>query len=470
MSAGKSLSVQYNNDMKVARPVLPIRWTQILCILTGLYAVAVAGYIFIETGKPLGSRDFHQFWYAGNFIIQGRDPYEAYFADAKPELPIHYLDGVTVDQYPVAQADLAIIPSNTPLMLLLLTPFSFFSWNVAKWLILVVNLILMLITAWLILRRIPFAGVQLTRMDELLLFLVYFDLSATRIAIENGQTTLLVFLLMLIAVLYGERSWPMAGSALGIALSKYSLSLPAFLFFLYKKNFKVLFLAIAVQVLGVLGLAIIGRTSPITVVQENVRLLFQLFDQPGVHLARFLEIFTDNKLLTEIPVLLMTLLVFLPLFLWLRGRNTAPGTAQDVIDFHVLTILFIWTMLVAYHRLYDTLILIFFIALVFKGLAYPNIWKLSHRGQMALLAFLGITPLVLILPARIVDKILPDYYGTISDAVTTILFLVMLLISMLLLRRFLQVMQTEPTHQRMETHDIRNDPQRDTQPGWADHS
>src|SRR5215216_422783 len=374
IDTGRSLSVQYNNDMKVVKTVLPVRWTQLLCILTGLYALAVAAYIFIETGKPLGSRDFHQFWYAGNFIIQGRDPYEAYFADAKPNLPIRYLNGVTVDEYPVAQPELAIIPSNTPVMLLLLTPFSFFSWNVAKWLVLIVNLILMLITGWLVLRRIPFAGVRLARLDELLLFLVYFDLSATRIAIENGQTTLLVFLLMMIAILYAERSWQIAGSALGIALSKYSLSLPIFLFFLYKRNFKVILLAIAVQALGVLGLAAIGRTSPVTVAQENVRLLFELFDQPGVHLARFFEIFTDNHLLTEIPVLIMTLLVFIPLFLWLRGRSSTRAATEDVIDFHILTILFIWTMLVAYHRLYDTLILIFFIVLVFKGIAYPNIW------------------------------------------------------------------------------------------------
>src|SRR5215216_412243 len=403
IDTGRSRSVQYNNDMKAVKTVLPVRFTQLLCILTGLYALAVAAYIFIETGKPLGSRDFHQFWYAGNFIIQGRDPYEAYFADAKPNLPIRYLNGVTVDEYPVAQPELAIIPSNTPVMLLLLTPFSFFSWNVAKWLVLSVNLILMLITGWLVLRRIPFAGVRLARVDEVLLFLVYFDLSATRIAIENGQTTLLVFLLMLLALLYAERSWKLSGSALGFALSKYSLSLPIFLFFLYKKKFKILGLAIAVQVLGLLGLAAMGRNSLMMVAKENFRLFFQLFDQPGVHLSRFFERLTDNHLLAEIPVFIMTLLVFIPLFFWLRKYRSKLSLSEDVLDFHLLTILFIWTMLVAYHRLYDTLILIFFAVLVFKGLAYPNIWKLDNRQRLQLLTFLAITPLILILPARLVD-------------------------------------------------------------------
>lgn len=438
-----------------------------LSILAAIYAVTVLGYLFVETGKSTGARDFHQFWYAGNFIIQGRDPYAAYFAGEQPRLPIHYLDGVTVSQYPVAQGDLAIIPSNTPMMLLLLTPFSYFSWNAAKWLFLFVNLLLVLVTGWLVLRRIPFGGVKLARVDQLFISLVYFDFSATRIAIENGQTTLFVFLLMLIAILYATRSWMLSGLALGIALSKYSLSLPVFLFLLYKKKFKLMLTAVFVQVFGLFGLAVLSRNSPVTVMQENFRLFFQLFDQPGIHLARFFESFTDNKLLTEIPVLIMTLLVFIPLFRWLRKYKPITPAMEEILDFHLLTILFIWTMLVAYHRLYDTLILIFFFILVFKGLAYPNVWKLNSRERTALLGFLAITPLILILPARLVDKVLPDYYGTVSDSVTTILFLILLTISMLLLRRFLHVMQTETTNQRTDFHDLRNDSQRDTQPGWA---
>jgi hypothetical protein len=453
--------------MKMEKPVLSVRLTQLLCVLAGLYAIFVAIYIFTETGKPLGARDFHQFWYAGNFIRQGRDPYAAYFAGEQPKLPVKYLDGVTINQYPVAQPQLAIIPSNTPMMLALLTPFSLFSWNVAKWAFMIFNLILMLITGWLVLRRLPFAGVKLAPLDEVLIFLVYFDFSATRIAIENGQTTLLVFLLMILALLYADRSWQVTGLTLGIALSKYSLSLPIFLFFLYKKKFKILLTAIGVQVFGILALAAIGRDSPVTVAMENYRLFFQLFDQPGVHLARQFEIFTKNHLLTEIPVLLMTLLVFIPLFLWLRRRPVATESTEDILDFHLLSILFLWTILVAYHRLYDTLILLFFVVLVFKGLAYPNIWKLTKREQILLLMFMAALPLILILPARIVDKVLTGYYGTIADAVTSILFLLMLFVSLFLLRCFLHNSETETILQRAESHELPNDSHRDARPGWV---
>ena len=198
----------------------------ILCILAGLYAVTVMTYIFIETGKPLGARDFHQFWYAGQFIVQGRDPYQAFFSGQQPDLPIAYLDGVIVDTYPVAQPELEITPSNTPAMMLVLAPLAFFSWGNVKWAFMFINIALMFITASLAIRRIPFAGVKLSPIDEIFLFLIYIDLSATRIAIENGQTTLFVFLLMMVAVLYMDRDWRISGVALGVALSKYSLSLP----------------------------------------------------------------------------------------------------------------------------------------------------------------------------------------------------------------------------------------------------
>ena len=436
----------YNDNMETARPILPVRWMQVLCILAGIYAVAVASSIFVEMVKPggKGGTDFHQFWYAGHFIIQGRDPYEAFFAGEEPSLPVVYLDGVTVTQSPVAQPEMEIAPVNLPIMLLLLTPFSYFSWPIAKWAFLVVDLILMLVTGWLVLRRIPFADVKLTRIDEVLIFLAYFDLSATRIAIENGQTTLLVFLLMLVALYYAKRSWGIAGLALGVALSKYSVSLPVFLFILYKKKFKILLLAIAVQILGVLGIAVTSGNSPFVIVYENIQLLFRLFDQPGVHLARWFEFLSDNHYVSMIPVLVLTFLIFVRLFLWLRGQTFTTSSMEDVLDFHLLTILFIWTILVAYHQIYDTLILLFFFVLVFKGLTFPNLWKLTNKGRMALLAFMGVLPLILILPARIVDILLPFYYGRISDAVITFLLVVMLTISMLLLRRSLQNIKTQP--------------------------
>lgn len=446
-----------DHSKTIVKSIFPARWTQVLCILAGLYAIPVALYVFIEAGKAAGLRDFHTFWYAGHFIRQGQDPYEAYFAREQPQLPVKYLDGVTVSQYPVAQGDLSIIPSNTPTMLLLLTPFSYFSWDFAKRMFLVVNLVLMLSIGWLTVRRLPFGEVKLAPMDELFLFFVFFDLSATRKAIENGQTTLLVFVLMLIAVLYAKQSWQVAGSALGLALSKYSFAPAPILFFLYRKRFKLLLLAALIQAVGVIVLAAIVRTSPLIIAMENTRiffLFFNVFSEGGVHLAKQFQALTTNRLLTQIPVLVMTLLVILPLFFWLRGLKMASSSTEEVIDFHLLTILFIWTLLVGYHSSYDTLIVMLFLVLLFKGLAYPKIWRLNRREKTMLMVFLAAIPPVLILPARLVDRLFPDYYGAIYSAITSIFFVIMLIFSMFLLRRYLQYTPTETKHERMDSHDI----------------
>jgi len=127
--------------------------------------------------------------------------------------------------------------------------------------------------------------------------------------------------------------------------------------------------------------------------------------------------------------------------------------------------------LAAYHRLYDTLILIFFVILVFKGLACHGIWKLSSRGRNDLPAFMVVfVPVILILPACIVDLLLPFYYGRAGDFITTVLLVILPAISMFLLWRYLQNMQLKLTHKETESHELRNDPYRDTQPRWAHHS
>jgi hypothetical protein len=275
---------------------------------------------------------------------------------------------------------------------------------------------------------------------------------------------------MLTSLIFSKRAWYISGVALGLALSKYSLSIPVFLFFLYKKNYKALLFAIIVQMAGVLGLAGISGGSPGKVIVENVMLFFRLIDQPGVHLSRWFEFISDNHFLSVIPSLVMTALVLIPIFVWLQRKKPATLQKEQVLDFHVLTVLFIWTMLVAYHRLYDTLILIFFVILIIKGIAVPSLWELSDTTRRVLLGFMAVLPLILILPARIVDLLLPFYYGRVSDGVTTVLLVIMLVISMLLLWRYLQNMQVKTIYKDADSHERRTNPHRDTQPRWSPHS
>jgi hypothetical protein len=440
--------------MKPTDSVLPVRWTTTLCILAGIYAVAVAVYLFNETPKPSSASDFHAYWYAGHFLIQRHDPYQAYINGGQPSLPVSYWDSVITRRYPIAQPGLALAPAYTPAVLFPLTLFSHLSWPTAKWSFWLLNLVLMLLSGWLVLRRVPFGGIHLVRLDELLILLLYFDLSATRIAIENGQITLFIFTLMLVTLLTADFAWPVAGLALGFALSKYSLALPLFLFMLYKKKYRVIFLAILIQLLGMLGLAALTRQSPVSIVSENIQLFLQHFDQPGIQISRWFEFLLPNRFASLLPALLMTVLVFLPLFFWLRKDDRTTTWQREIVDFHLLTILFIWTLLLGYHRLYDTLILVFFIVLVFKGSVAPGIWDFAAREQTVLWTFMLLLPPFLILPARIVDLLLPFYYGRVSDFITTLLLVIMLAISMFLLWRYLQIMQFKITPKETESNEL----------------
>ena len=237
------------------------------------------------------------------------------------------------------------------------------------------------------------------------------------------------------------------------------------------KNYRVLILAIIVQLAGVLGMSAISGGTPLKIIEEDVMLFFRLFDQPGVHLSRWFEFMTKNHFLTIIPSLVMTTLVFVPMYLWAKRIPPRAREQEEIRDFHMLTILFIWTILVAYHRLYDTLILIFFVLLIFKGLAQPIVWNLSSRARRALLAFMVVLiPLILILPARIVDFVLPFYYGRVGDFITTVLLVIMLAISMFLLWRYLHNLQVRTIHKETETDELQNDPYRDARQSWAHHT
>jgi hypothetical protein len=127
-------------------------------------------------------------------------------------------------------------------------------------------------------------------------------------------------------------------------------------------------------------------------------------------------------------------------------------------------------MLVGYHRIYDTLILIFFIVLLFRGLADPRLWKLNRQEQTMLMVFLAAIPPILILPARLVDKVFPHYYGKVNDAVSSAFFVLMLILSMFLLRRYLQKRRIETIPQRADSGPIPIEAHLDTQPNWVDHA
>jgi len=393
-------------------------WKSILIILLAVYALPVAYYILFGTLGSHGATDFHQFWYAGQFILMGQDPYQAYFS------------GVSL---PMRQPGLESGHSNTPLLQLVLSTLSIFPWSVAKIVWLVLNLLLVALSFWLVVDKLPFPLVSLDRQTKVLIFLLFFDLSPTRIAIENGQTTLLVFVLMLAAVLLAKRSWGWSGFLLGLALSKYSVSLPVVLFLLYHRNFRVLVTALLTQFFGFVGLSILSGTPILLVFGEYIQLFISLIDQPGIHLANLVP-GTRYDLL---PSAVMSIVLAALLYLWLFRWKPSSHVDERVLDFHLLTILALWSLLVAYHRLYDAVVIILLIVLVFKSFQRADVWNLTLQMRAVVAWGLGIGLALLTIAARIVDALLPGMYDPLTNDIPAVVLLVFLSALMALLYRFL---------------------------------
>ncbi len=393
--------------------------TWILALVGGLalYALFVLGYILNGTLGEHGATDFNPYWYGGHFIQEGHDPYQAYFLG---------------ESLPVRHPDLEPVPSNTPSMMLLLYPFSYLPWTVAKILWMVCNIAFVVLSFRLVFFNLSMPGFSLDRLTQILIALIFFDLSATRIAIENGQVTILVFLLIISALVLADRAWLLAGFLLGLGLSKYSVALPIFLFLLYRQKYRILGVATLTQFLGAAILSLVTGNPITTIIGEIIHIFFLVYNEPGVQLA---TLFKGTSL--GLPAtIVMTVTVFGLLYAWL-GRSKPSEGLQDIINYHVLNILIFWALLVAYHRPYDVIMIILFMSLVFRGLCHQELWQLSQAQSRFLAAELGVTLILLIIPPRIVDMILPGTYDLLTNGVPAFLLLVLLIITMFLLHRVL---------------------------------
>jgi hypothetical protein len=390
----------------------------IVIIVLALYALAVVGYIFIGSFGEHGANDFHQYWYSGKFILAGRDPYEAFLSGAS---------------LPARQPGLEVSASNTPPLLLVLSPLSFLPWAAAKSTWLLLNLLFAGLVFWLVVEKIPFPDVSLDHRTKILIFLLFFNLSPTRIAIENGQITLLVIVLMLVSILLAERSWLLSGFLLGMALSKFSVSLPVALFFLYHRKSHILLTASLVQLLGFTGVAMFSGNPLMLVLEEYFRIFMRIKNLSGIHLASLIP----GKILDDALSALMSLTLFSMLYAWLIRKRPSPTVNSAVLDVHLLTIFALWSLLVGYHRLHDAPVLLLLIVLAFKSFRRAEVWHLAPRMRAVVAVGLGVGLALLTIPARLVNMFIPGTYGLLANRIPSVILLVFVCAMMALLHRFL---------------------------------
>lgn len=333
-------------------------WYWIILAIFCLLALFSLTYILQVSRSPIGGMDFHSYWYSGHFLRQGTDPYQAYLNGQIPDTPVRYLDLPRPVTGQVAQPGLANVPANTAPISLLLSLFSFFSWPTARLLWLLCNLALLLAIPWLLAGWLK-PGQRPAGTDIVFLTALVFALFGTRNSTVNGQTSLLIYALMLASLISAERSPLGSGIALGIALSKYSLSLPVFLLFVLERRWKALFIALLVQVAALLFLSAFTRESPFQVLDAYRQIMLIHADMPGIHLASLFPTHSLARKISEVGITLLTMAALVVL-----GRRKSTGAHQFRFDAFthnnrlVFDLLVLWTLLVAYHRAYDSFILL----------------------------------------------------------------------------------------------------------------
>ncbi len=412
---------------------------QTLLILTlGLWSIASLLRIIQFTFSPAGANDLYVYWYAGHFVREAQDPYTAFLTDQKPSLPIHYLDKTVTDLQDVVVPGWVPAPALTFPLIAILSCFAFLSWPLAKLVWLGFNLLFIFMIPPLIL-RIFAPNERWDRWIKWVFILVFVGLTSTRYAGSSGQVTFLVLLLALGSIHFSKSRPFTAGILLGIALSKYSLSIGFFLYLLlFERNYRTTLTALAVQMLGLLSLSMMSGTGIVDIIREYIFMLLQHSQMEGIHLA---SLFPSKPWELHIAILL-TLVVCIPLLLWYKrnkehiiNKQLSPTHRQ-----HLLTVLSLWALLVGYHRAYDVVLYILFISIGLQLYRSPEIWNLTLRNRNILLVFVAITTFFFMLPAgSIISDLLPGEIGRawilFSVRMTTLLLSAALAITLLLLFR-----------------------------------
>lgn len=242
---------------------------------------------------------------------------------------------------------------HPPYAVVLYFPLSLLPFEQMRILFVVINLLAAVAVIYL---AVKLWGERWPLNTRLLLAAFFLSLAPLRVTFRMGQISLLITALVLAAVMARKESKILAGLLLGLSLCKYTLKLPFFLYFLWRREWKVVATATFVLAALTLFFAIRLGLSPIEVTADYVRLT--------IASAANDKRFTGT---TEIG----------PLLLSMTGGNQSlsgkigillalAGLISMMVAFHRrprsehvhLSIVTLYSLWFVYHRPYDSVICI----------------------------------------------------------------------------------------------------------------
>src|SRR5262249_4454723 len=191
------------------------------------------------------------------------------------------------------------------------------------------------------------------------------------------------------------------------------------------RRYLVLATALAVQVAGLFLISSLGSYTPFETVAVYVKLMLVHVGAEGIHIAYMFA--PQYDMLANLLVAGGSLILLWQLCRWWRPR---PVEDADALPF--MTVVSLWTLLAAYHRSYDVILVGLFLVL---GTAMVWHARLPVRQARAVVAFMAVAMVVLGTVRGIVPRGLYDQWLTpVEQTSTTLTLLAMLGVSMWFLK------------------------------------
>lgn len=376
------------------------RLFSILNIILGLYAIIAMLMMVRNVRQNFGNLDLHTYWFAGQFMRQRDDPYIANLENRQPNVPIFYIDGPIDREQPVAKTRSGPAAYTAP-ALFFFSAFSFLSWGIAKTVWTTINFCFALIYLALAINQLSGKN-PLPRHLLIFIFVGYMGSIGVRNTLTHGQFSLCVMICILLALRWRER-WLIAGILLGFALSKYSVAFPAFLYFIWLKEWRILAVSGVFQAVGVLLFSWLTGSTPLGVMQSYINMLVIHSEQFGLHTAQFFP--AESVMRPVITALLACIMIALVIWLMMTSQWFQKS---DVADEPMLFLLLMsWGLVGVYHRAYDSVMLLPLLVTIAFLVSDPQVKPLVKRVLWG--GLLGII-LVLAIPiSNAVRLVLPEF-------------------------------------------------------------
>lgn len=206
------------------------------------------------------------------------------------------------------------------------------------------------------------------------LALLVLGLAPFRVTLRVGQISLIITALLLGAILAHSRKRKyLAGVLLGISLCKFTLSFPFFVYFLWKKQWKILTAALSLMTVLTSLYALRLQVSPIKVVGDYMTVMRKLpvsTDGPFIGSTEIKPLLIwlaggDNIWSSVLFVALVTSSLVIMALIFTRRPEAEP------VHFAIISLFALWMV---YHRTYDSVLYIMPIALLIDFLVHRE-WR-----------------------------------------------------------------------------------------------